>query len=249
MKHLTMSFCMLALVWAAVPLCIGAAEPNPKEMLMKSDQARGNVSGIEWEIVIDSVENNREQHRTLLVKARDFNSLAEFLSPAKVKGEKLLMIDRNMWFVKPGLQKPVPISPRQKLLGGASNGDIASTNYAGDYEVVQTSKDAVDGEPCLLLDLKAANPKATYDRIRYWISEKRLLGVKAEFYTASGKLFKTAAFDYQNHIMVEGKSIPFVSRMTITNAIIKDDVTVMTYRNAKTQEIPDSTFNLNLLVR
>ena len=38
----------------------------------------------------------------------------------------------------------------------------------------------------------AVDKKATYDRIKYWISKERLAGVKAEFYTVSGKLFKTA---------------------------------------------------------
>ena len=112
---------------------------------------------MEWEIDLTSIENGRTQNRTLNVKARDFNSIAEFLEPPKVKGRKLLMIDRNMWFVKPGLRKPVPISPRQKLMGGAANGDIASTNYAGDYEARSVSEADVDGEPCYLFDLAATS--------------------------------------------------------------------------------------------
>ena len=227
----------------------GASEITPGQILERADEARGNVEGIEWEILIDSNEKGRKQRRTLRVKARDFNSLAEFIAPAKVRGQKLLMIDRNMWFIKPGLRKPVPISPRQKLLGGASNGDIASTNYAGDYEVTKASMDLSNGEPCHLFDLRATSKKATYDRIMYWISEKRLVGVKADFYTVSGKRFKSAAFEYGNSIIVQGQPRPFVSRMIITNALIKNDVTVMTYKEPAVGNIPDSTFNLNLLVR
>lgn len=222
---------------------------TPKQILSRADRARGNMEGVEWEIEIESVENGRIQKRTLRVTAREYNSLAEFLSPPKVKGQKLLMIDRNMWFIKPGLRKPVPISPRQKLMGGASNGDIASTNYAGDYEPTSVADDTVNGEPCFLLDLKAANKKATYDRIRYWISKERLVGVKSEFFTVSGKKFKWAAFEYKNRIMVEGKPIAFVSKMVITDAVIQGDVTTMTYEKAALKKIPDSAFNLNLLVR
>lgn len=240
---------LLGLLLLYAPTLSVAEAKTPQEVLAKADEARGNVEGIEWIIEIDSVEKGRKQDRTLRVRARDFNSLAEFLSPAKVRGQKLLMIDRNMWFVKPGLRKPVPISPRQKLLGGASNGDIASTNYAGDYEVVAASEGAVDGEPCHLFDLKAANKKVTYDRIRYWISRKRLVGVKAEFYTVSGKMFKWATFDYENLIEAGNRKTPFVSRMTITNALIKEDVTVMVYKDVQVKHIPDATFNLNLLTR
>ena len=225
------------------------AEMTPKEILEKSDEARGNVEGIEWEIRLESIENGRKQSRTLKIKARDFNSLAEFISPPKVKGRKLLMIDRNMWFIKPGLRKPVPISPRQKLMGGASNGDIASTNYAGDYKINQMLEDKVNGEPCYLLDLIAANKKVTYDRIKYWVSKKRLIGVKAEFFTVSGKMFKSAAFEYGNSIPIEGKPKPFVSKMIITDTVIKENITTMTYGKIRLKKIPDSTFNLNLLMR
>lgn len=225
------------------------AQMTPKEILLKADQARGNVEGMEWEIRIESVENGRKQNRTLKLKARDTNSLAEFLSPPKVRGRKLLMIDRNMWFIKPGLMKPVPISPRQKLMGGASNGDIASTNYAGDYEATSVSEDTVNGEPCYLLDLIANNKKATYDRIRYWISRERLVGVKSDFFTVSGKMFKSATFEYGNSIMIQGKPRPFVSKMIITDAVVNKNITTLTYSKVRIKKIPDSTFNLNLLVR
>jgi hypothetical protein len=222
---------------------------TPREILEKADEARGNVEGVEWEIEVKSVERGRTQSRTLRVKARDVNSIAEYISPPRVKGRKLLMLDRNMWFVKPGLRKPVPISPRQKLMGGASNGDIASTNYAGDYKVADTFRERVDGEPCYLLDLTAISKKATYDRIKYWISERRMVGVKAEFFTISGKMFKSATMEYENSIMMQGKPHAFISKMVITNALVEDDVTTMTYSKAKIKNIPDSAFNLNLLVR
>jgi hypothetical protein len=183
------------------------------------------------------------------VKARGHNSLAEFTSPPKVKGQKLLMLDRNMWFVKPGLRKPVPISPRQKLMGGAANGDIASTNYAGDYEPASMSDGDVNGEPCYLLDLRAVNKKVTYDRIMYWISKQRLVGVKADFYTVSGKRFKSATLEYDNSITVNQSTRPFVSKMIITDPVIKENITVMSYGKVTIKKIPDSAFNLNLLVR
>ncbi len=222
---------------------------TPEEILKKSDEARGNADGIEWEIAMASVESGREQERTIRVSARNFNSLAEFLAPANVRGQKMLMIDRNMWFAKPGLSKPVPISPRQKLLGGAANGDIASTNYAGDYRITHADEDTVNNEPCYLFDLAAVDKKTTYDRIRYWISKERIAGIKAEFYTVSGKMFKTATFEYENSITIDGRKRPFISRMVITSAVMKEDVTTMDFRKVSFKTIPDSTFNLNLLVR
>jgi hypothetical protein len=222
---------------------------TPKEILTKADEARGNADGVEWEIFIESIERGRQQQRTIRVTARGFNSLAEFLAPPNVKGQKLLMLDRNMWFAKPGLSKAVPISPRQKLMGGAANGDIASTNYAGDYKIVQTSEDRALDEPCDLFDLSAADNRATYDRIKYWISKERLVGIKAEFYTVSGKMFKTATFEYENRVMINGQPRPFISKMVITSAVMKEDVTTMSYRKPLIKKVPDSVFNLNLLTK
>jgi hypothetical protein len=222
---------------------------SPREILAKADEARGNAEGMEWQIDIHSVEGGKEQERVLKVAARTFSSLAEFRAPANVKGEKILMIDRNMWFAKPGLSKAVPISPRQKLLGGAANGDIASTNYAGDYKVTHSTEDSFEGEPCYLFDLQAVDKKVTYDRIRYWISKERLVGVRAEFYTVSGKLFKTATFEYGHAVNTGDGTRPFISKMTITNAVMKEDVTTMKYSKAKFGRIPDSMFNLNLFTR
>ncbi|MFC1884674.1 outer membrane lipoprotein-sorting protein [Thermodesulfobacteriota bacterium] len=225
------------------------ANISPQEILAHADRARGNVQGIQWIIHMESVEGDRQQERKLMVKARGDNSLAKYTTPAKVKGQKILMIDRNMWFVKPGLSKPVPLSPRQKLMGGAANGDIASTNYAGDYEAVSITDEMFNEEACYVLDLKATNKNTTYDRIQYWVSKKRLVGVKADFFTVSGKCFKSAVFEYDNSILVNGASRPFVSKMIITDAVIKGNVTTLIYDKVTLKKIPDSAFNLNLLIR
>jgi hypothetical protein len=255
-SHHKLNLAVLVLVMVlALLFCPGLYLPSlhaamsPKEILKQADEARGNAEVVEWQIDIESVEGGRQQARTIKVTARDFNSLAEFLAPPNVKGQKLLMLDRNMWFAKPGLSKAVPISPRQKLMGGAANGDIASTNYAGDYKVSQTSEDVVNNEPCYLFDLNAVDNRATYDRIKYWISKERLVGVKAEFYTVSGKMFKTATFEYKNSITIGGKPKEFISKMVITSAIVKEDVTTMNYGKVLIRKVPDSIFNLNLLTR
>ena len=76
-----------------------------------------------------------------------------------------------------------------------------------------------------------------------------MVGVKADFFTISGKRFKSAFFEYGNSILINGTSSPFVSKMVITDAVIKDNVTTLIYGKVILKEIPDSAFNLNLLRR
>lgn len=233
----------------SVLLPAAQAKMTNKEILQKSDEARGNYEGIQWDIAMDSMENGREQHRDLRVIAKGYNSLIKTLAPGNVKGQKLLMQDRNMWFAKPGLSKPVPISPRQKLMGTAANGDIASTNYAGDYKVVSAEAGTVNHEDCIVMNLQAIDNRATYDKIKYWISKNRLIGLKAEFYTVSGKMFKTAVFEYANSVTINDQPREFISKMIITSAIIKEDVTVIKYSKPLLKNVSDAVFNLNLLTK
>ncbi len=245
-QYFVMLGCVLFLCFAALTV---QAEISSQEMLETADKARGNYEGIQWEVSMHSVERGREQDRKFLVIAKGYNSLIETLEPGNLKGQKLLMQDRNMWFAKPGLSKPVPISPRQKLMGDASNGDIAATNYGGDYKVVDTEEGKVNNEDCVVLNLQAKDKRATYDRIKYWISKKRIVGLKAEFYTISGKMFKSATFEYKNRITLNDKPQEFISKMIITNAIMKDDVTTISYSRPLLKKVSDATFNLNLLTR
>jgi hypothetical protein len=73
--------------------------------------------------------------------------------------------------------------------------------------------------------------------------------LKAQFFTVSGKLLKSATFEYGNTVVHSGKSIPFVSKMTISDAVKPDDRTVLEYSNVKVGELSPATFDLNLLSR
>jgi hypothetical protein len=221
-----------------------------KDILAHADRARGNLDGIIWDIAITTVEDGTPETRGLTVKVKKNNTLAKYTSPSSMNDRMVLMIDRNMWFIRSGLKKPVSISPRQKLMGDAANGDIASTNYVEDYRAALLGEEAVRDEDCYVFDLKAANKNVTYDRIKYWVSKERMVGVKAEFFTLSGKLFKTAEFKYDNRVKSGGdEEFPFISELVIHDAIRRDTVTTLRYSNIRVQSIPDSAFNLNVLLR
>lgn len=227
------------------PLAPACATPDAQSILKNSDQARGGgLPGIVWEIRLASRDGDRvDEPQRLIVKAVDESSVAETLEPPRFKGSKLLQVDRNMWLTKPGLSKPIPISPRQRMSGQASNGDIAATNYAGDYDAVLAGEETVDNTPCHVLELNAKHKRTTYDRIRYWVSVKGETALKAEFYSLSGKLLKTARFEYGNTIEHDGKRIPFVSKMVIRDALV-DAETTMAFGTVKVSPVAASEFDL-----
>ena len=223
---------------------------TPYEILKECDKARGNLGGVTWIVSVEAVERGRQNSRKILVKSSGFDIVAETLEPARRKGQLLVQVNSNMWFYKPELSKPVPVSQRQKLLGLAANGDIASTNYAEDYEILSFEDVDFEFKTYSLFTFKAKTKNATYSRIKYWVSSQPYQGIKAEFYTTSGsKLLKSARMEYNNRIVTSDGELLFISRMIIHDELMSDDTTELNFSDPKLEPIPAHVFNLNLLRR
>jgi hypothetical protein len=167
------------------------------------------------------------------------------MTPASSKGETILILGRAMWFTKPGLRRPVSISPRQRLTGQASNGDIASIRYAGNYAPTLVGEDTVNGIPVHKVHLQALNDKMTYDQVIYYLDKQTHLAVAADLLTTTGKPYKRAVMRYDNRVKVDGEEIPFISSMTISDAHFPDRRSVMTYLNVTPAHHPAARFSLS----
>lgn len=221
-----------------------------QDLLKASDLGRGGVTdGLTWKAIIETTEDGETSKREFTVKAKGYDAYVESLAPARNKGEVYLFNDRNMWFFKPSLKKPVAISSRQKLTGQAANGDIASTHYARDYAPTLEKTEVVNDEKMHVLLLKAKANNLTYDQIRYWIRDSDKLAIKAEFLTLQGETFKVGSMEYNNSVTLKGRKGPFVSKLTIVDAKFKDNKSVIIYESPKAEDHPSSLFNVNRLSR
>ena len=249
-KNVVKNILALAIALWLPTLAHAEKKPSADELLKYSDRSRGGLEqGLVWDIEIQSTEDGETTSRKFTVKAKGDDALAIATSPARNKGELFLFNDRTMWFYKPGLRKPVGISSRQKLTGQAANGDIASTHYSRDYDGTIVREDTVAGEKTYVLELKARNQDVTYDRIRYWIGAKSKLGLKAEFLSLEGAVLKTADFSYGNTVVAGGSKVPFVSQMTIVDAKVSGNRSIIHYESPKVMNLSASLFNVNNLVR
>lgn len=226
------------------------AAPSPRQILEQADRARGGLAGgLSWTIQVKSTQDGAINEAEYEVRAKGVDVLAKCIAPPRQKGEMFLFNDRNLWIYRPGLKKPVSISTRQRLTGQAANGDIATTNYARDYEATSEGQEKVGAAMTYKLLLKAKSKDVTYDGIRYWVSKDKLLGLKAEFLTLDGKVFKKAEFEYGNQVTVDGKKLPFVSKMTIVDAAFATNVTTISYAKPEPASLNASVFNVNNLSR
>ena len=91
-----------------------AEEPSVKDILAHADRARGNLAGIIWDIRITTNEEGKDETRGLTVTVKGNNTLARYTSPPTMNDRMVLMVDRNMWFIRSGLKKPVSRSRRAR---------------------------------------------------------------------------------------------------------------------------------------
>lgn len=208
-------------------------------------RARG-LPGVVWEARVTSDRASGEDPIVLRVNAREGASTAAILEPARTRGPRVLQVASNMWILQPGMKKPVAISPRQRLSGQAALGDIASTEYARDCTPTYLRQESIDGVPCHVLQLVATAPNTTYDRITYWISQARGLGIRADFLSVSGKVLRQADFAYDCSITRDGRRLPFLSRMSLRD-VLTGESTVLEYCKVQVQAIPPSEFDSGML--
>lgn len=119
----------VGLLVPAARLTADPAAPSVDALLESSDRARGGgLPGLAWTIEIVSTDEDGQSRQVLSAIARDNDSRVDYTAPEKSKGQFVIILGRNMWFSRPGLRKPVPLSPRQRLVGGHLTHERASVH-------------------------------------------------------------------------------------------------------------------------
>lgn len=214
------------------------AEMSPNDIVKKADLKRGlgNISH-SFNVTVSDQDNKKEIYH---VAFKDVNhSITEQTEPERARGRKLLMRDYDIWLFTPNIKKALRISLEQKLTGQVSNGDIARTNYAEDYEATLLPADKTDTSNVYRLDLKAKNNKVTYGKIEYVVSKKDYSPIEATFFALSGKPLKRAKF--QDFKPIQGMSR--ATKMVIQDYLQKDKVSTLVFSEHRPESFSDSLFN------
>jgi len=249
----------LAAVAPALSLSTARADDaaDGQALIAAADKARNPGVPFSLTNLLTEYKNGQAvNHTTLTVFAKvdpaslQFRNIVRFIDPPRDAGKMVLMDGTKMWFYDPASKASVPISPQQRLIGQASDGDVVTVNYARDYKgkVIGEEKllDADRKErDCWHLDLAAANDDAVYSRLELWLEKGTYYGVKSKHYSDSGRLLKIAYYH---------KFEPALGGMRSTETIIIDAVdpklvTTMDNSNWKQQEIPDSWYQRDYLPR
>jgi len=242
-----------ALRWslAGVILAAGIAAaqtpaPAPADVqarLKAVDDARNAFGEAKIAARATQVENGKASGSAnfdIYVKGRD-RVLIVFRG-GKNEGRKALTVGEKMWLIVPGAEHPVPVTANQRLMGGASFGDVARLRFAEDFTaVLRPETETVDGRACAVLDLTAVSPRAPYPHVRLWIdaAEERLPR-KLLFFLPSGKEAREVRFTKFRKI--QGKLA--VSEMEIRD-LLGPNASVLTrleYLEIQPAKIDDKVF-------
>lgn len=173
------------------------------------------------------------------VKGRD-RGLIVFRG-GKNSGRKVLTNGDRMWLLVPGSTNPVPITPNQRLLGGASFGDVARLRFSEDYVakyIGETEKNL--GRSCHVLELTAKSTRSAYPRILLSVDEREKVPCRVRFFLASGKEARSVTFTKFQH--VNGKTV--VAEMEVRELLgaASKAVTRLEYRDYRIARLDPRIF-------
>lgn len=214
--------------------------PAAQEILLKSDEVRNpQLDYVTW-VKVTSFKPNREPTIAtydVMVKGRE-KAVVKTLSPAVDKGRILLMLGNDLWAFLPEVSKPLRISLQERLIGDVANGDIARTNFSGDYTPELTKSEKIEGRDYYVLKLAAKTESVTYASATLWIDKENFHPFKAEFFAVSGRLLKTCS--YENYRELAGRLRP--TRLVMNDPVVKGKKSVIEYDSMKVKELPEKYF-------
>lgn len=253
-RLLAAAVCALAAGGASLP---ATAAADAQQLLAASDAIRNPGQPFRVTVTLTEFEKGTQVNATTLVShARtlesggQFASLLRFVQPARDAGKVMLKNGSDLWFYDPGTKAAVRISPQQRLMGQASNGDVVTVNFARDYEAAIAAEEQIqDGErksrKATKLQLKAASPDATYGAIELWIDAANQAPLKARFFAESGRLLKTAYYRrFQQQLGAERPT-----ETVIIDGLEPQSVTIVRLTDYSARNVPISWFQRDYLPR
>lgn len=248
-----------ASLFAVLGLTTGwaVAAPGAQEVLAASDAIRNPARPFGLTTTLTEYRNGKQTDITsLAVYSRtdagsgQFRSLIRFLAPARDVNKLMLKAGNDLWFYDPGNKASIRISPQQRLLGKAANGDVVSFNFAKDYRATLVGEEAtLDGDRqnrrSYKLKLEATKPDVTYHHVEAWIDSSNNRPLKARFYSESNRLLKTAY--YRRYEKQLGAERP--TETVIIDGLDPQWVTVLRFTDWAERDVPEAWLQRDYLPR
>jgi outer membrane lipoprotein-sorting protein len=233
-----------------------AAPPSVADIIAATDKIRSPQGAYRVSVgLVEYVSGKARNQVELAVHAKLFpdkryKNLVRYVAPPRDLGKLVLLNGSNMWFYDPASKASIRISPQQRLMGQAANGDVVTVNLARDYTPKLLGEDKIQDadrqeRKVWHLELAAATDEAMYRRLELWIEKDSNRPIKGKFYSDSGRLLKIAYYRrYQPQL-----GATRATETIIIDAVDTRLVTKMTYSDYRFEEAKDVWFQRDYLPR
>jgi outer membrane lipoprotein-sorting protein len=236
----------VALALTFSPFALAEDDEVARSILQKSDEIRFPAEGFQVDIDITSTSQDKKDadaRKYRVLSKGNENTVVMILEPASERGQIMLMKGRDLWVFMPNVSQPIRLGLAQRLTGEVANGDLARSNFSGDYKPKRLRSERVNGEDHHVLELLAVDRGVTYRRVLLWVNQTNFRPHKAEFYSLSNRLMKTCTYD--NFQDMAGKRRP--TRLVMEDALRPGEQSVLEYGQMKLRDLPDKVFSKDYL--
>lgn len=245
MIRIRLTSAAFAALVACAPAAHAADAPTAQTMLARADAYRSTAADTQTNIEITNLAGGQSGDATrYLVYTRGNGDTLALTRSGENDGQKYLATTRGHWFYVPNTRSAVRINGMQRLQGEVVISDITRTHWADSYRATAApGTTAIAGKPATELDLTATDPDNVYPTIKLWVTPDSDVPVRAQFFLASGLLFRSA--DFSTPVDANGRKV--IRKITYRNEIEKQRASVVDILDGQPRKIPSGWFNPDTL--
>ncbi len=249
----------LSLIFAMGFGTVFAEEPTGEQILgdLEFKNILSASGSAELTLITENVKGVQRDYSVRVFRKSDDSGekqFLEYLAPADVRGTKFLSLaekgqDDQMWLYMPALG-------RERRVAAHMTGDSfmgtdftyeeigGSIVYEDQYSAQRLADAEVEGVSCYVLDLRAKDGSAQYEKVQMWVWKEELIPLRVEFWHPAPTLKKTLTLG--NFRLVEGELIPH-------RVVMADNVqgtrTILEINKISQEEIDEQIFTVRYLRR
>ena len=240
-------------------LAFGADQtPSAKQILARCDQVEGFASL--YAEMSQTITTTSGQKRTLSTRVwavrNGDRQLAEYLAPADIKGQKILMTEDgdNIWMFNPETRRTRKLGShmRKKRVMGSDftyedqAGGKISEKYTG--KILRAEK--LGETECTVIELVPTPKGPSYDKVISWIGKSDAVTRRVDFFeNGEPKPFKRLVVDDIRTVESSTGPKPMAHKMTMTHLADGTETINVTTRVQLGVKIPESIFESGNLER
>ena len=231
---------LAALAVAGLPAA--ADPPTAAELLVLADRPKEfyREGVLHVKATVFSAKKTEDPAEFELYRKGNDRTLVVFTA-GKQKGRRVLTAGDKSWLIVPDSSRAIPVTPNQRLLGGASMGDVARLSFSEDFSgALSPRAEEVGGLACDVLDLESKHTASMYGSGTLWLDRQEHLPRKVVLALVSGKPAKELLFEKYG----TENGGPVVLEMSIRDLVSGAHglTTKLEYSHYRRASLPDSIF-------